>query len=118
MLDLTNINLLQQNCKHYTPNDPTLTTADIKELMNAVIDWGVTTNQTVLTKKFSFKNYYQTISFVNAVAWIVHQQNHHPEITINYNSCSIQFSTHSINALSLNDFICAARIDAIETLND
>ena len=113
MLDLTTNNLLQKNCKHYNPEDPKLTNEDIKSLLKQVIHWQISKDRNLIYKDFKFKNYYETIAFVNTVAWIVHQQNHHPEITISYNTCHIEFSTHSIKGLSLNDFICAALINNI-----
>ncbi len=62
---------------------------------------------------FDFKNYYQTMAFVNAVAWIAHTEDHHPDISFGYKHCDIQYSTHAIRGLSDNDFICAAKIDAL-----
>ncbi|MDB5798987.1 MAG: pterin-4-alpha-carbinolamine dehydratase protein [Paucimonas sp.] len=70
-----------------------------------------------IARKFAFANYYKTLAFVNAVAWIAHQQDHHPELTVTYNHCLVRLDTHSVNGgqggLSENDFICAARIDAL-----
>ena len=70
-----------------------------------------------LCHTFAFKNYYQTLAFVNALAAMVHKQNHHPELTITYNQCIVRYDTHSVDqgrgGLSENDFICAARTDAI-----
>lgn len=105
--------LLQQSCKHYSKEDPQLSVTEIKELLNNISGWEVAKDRPLIYKDFRFKNYYQTIAFVNAVAWVVHQQDHHPEIVVNYNTCHIEFTTHSVNGLSLNDFICAARIDNI-----
>ncbi|HEY9150705.1 MAG TPA: 4a-hydroxytetrahydrobiopterin dehydratase, partial [Gammaproteobacteria bacterium] len=65
-----------------------------------------------------FKNYYQTIAFVNALAWIANQEDHHPDLEVSYNRCTVHFSTHSIGGLSLNDFICAARLDALQPGSD
>jgi 4a-hydroxytetrahydrobiopterin dehydratase len=67
----------------------------------------------MLRKTFSFKNYYQTTAFVNATAWISHCEDHHPDISLGYNSCEVAYMTHSIKGLSENDFICAAKIDAL-----
>jgi 4a-hydroxytetrahydrobiopterin dehydratase len=70
-----------------------------------------------LCRAFAFKNYYQTLAFVNALAAMVHKQNHHPELTISYNQCIVRYDTHSVNegrgGLSESDFICAAKSDAI-----
>lgn len=66
-----------------------------------------------LEARFEFKNYWRTTAFVNAVAWIAHNQDHHPDIGFTYNSCTILWWTHSINGLSENDFICAAKVDQL-----
>jgi 4a-hydroxytetrahydrobiopterin dehydratase len=64
-----------------------------------------------IEKTFSFKNYHETIAFVNALAWICHVQDHHPELRITYNRCVVRFDTHSVGGISVNDFICAAKVD-------
>lgn len=66
-----------------------------------------------ITKTFSFKNYYETVSFVNAAAWIAHKEDHHPEMHFGYKQCRIEYSTHSIKGISENDFICAAKVDKL-----
>lgn len=74
-------------------------------------EWFLSEDANSICGEFTFKNYYQTTAFVNAVAWIAHCQDHHPDITFGYKNCTIVFSTHAIGGLSENDFICAARID-------
>ncbi len=69
-----------------------------------------------ITKSYDFKNYYQTMTFVNAVAWIAHREDHHPDLAVGYNKCTVDYSTHAIGGLSENDFICAAKVDALFTL--
>ncbi len=66
-----------------------------------------------ISKTYPFKNYYQTITFVNAVAWMAHREDHHPDLTVTYNSCRVDYSTHDIGGLSINDFNCAAKVDAL-----
>ena len=66
----------------------------------------------LIGKVYNFKNYYQTMAFVNAVAWISHREDHHPDMIVSYNKCRVEYSTHAIGGLSENDFICAAKIDA------
>ncbi|EGQ63942.1 pterin-4-alpha-carbinolamine dehydratase, partial [Acidithiobacillus sp. GGI-221] len=65
--------------------------------------------------EFRFKNFYETMAFVNAVAWISHREDHHPDLELGYNRCVVHYSTHAIGGLSENDFICAARVDALLT---
>ena len=67
----------------------------------------------IIGKTFEFKNYYQTMAFVNAVAWISHREDHHPDLSVSYKKCHVEYSTHAINGLSENDFICAAKVDAL-----
>jgi 4a-hydroxytetrahydrobiopterin dehydratase len=88
-----------------------LTESEIKNFINEVKTWEFDKNNNLISRDFKFKNYYNTIAFINAAAWIIHQENHHPEIIITYNSCRISFNTHSVNGISKNDFICAAKIN-------
>ncbi len=66
-----------------------------------------------IAKTFNFKNYYETVAFINAVAWIAHREDHHPTIEFGYRTCRVVYKTHSINGLTENDFICAAKVDAL-----
>ena len=85
-----------------------------ERLLGQVNGWSLADG--AITKTYSFKNYYQTMAFINATAWISHREDHHPDITVGYNSCRIEYVTHAINGLSENDFICAAKIDALFSL--
>ena len=75
--------------------------------------WNVVNDQTQIKKSFSFKNFYETMAFVNAIAWIANIENHHPDLEVGYNYCHVTFMTHALKGLSHNDFICAAKIDAL-----
>jgi len=74
---------------------------------------GWTYRDGVITKTYRFPNYGQTMAFVNATSWISHREDHHPELTIGYNQCRVDYSTHAIKGISENDFICAAKLDAL-----
>jgi 4a-hydroxytetrahydrobiopterin dehydratase len=67
-----------------------------------------------LRKTFKFPDYYRTIAFVNALAWIANRQDHHPDLGVHYNRCDVAFSTHDAGGITMNDLICAARVDALE----
>ncbi len=69
-----------------------------------------------IEKNFAFTNHYKTMAFVNAVAWISHREDHHPEMVVGYAECRVRYSTHAIDGLSENDFICAAKVDRLLTL--
>jgi 4a-hydroxytetrahydrobiopterin dehydratase len=66
-----------------------------------------------LEKTFSFKNYYETMAFVNALAFIANAQDHHPDLAVSYNRCTVRFSTHDVKGISVSDFFCASRVDAL-----
>lgn len=66
-----------------------------------------------IKKTFTFANYYETISFVNAVAFVAHVQDHHPALSVHFNCCAIAFNTHDVGGLSDTDFECAGRVDAL-----
>ena len=66
-----------------------------------------------ISKTFTFRNYYQTMAFVNASAYISHQEDHHPDLLVSYKTCKVTYTTHAINGLSENDFICAAKLNAL-----
>lgn len=66
-----------------------------------------------IEKSYGFANYFETISFVNMVAFIANQQNHHPVLTVQYNRCHVNFNTHDVNGISVTDFECAAAIDSL-----
>ena len=66
-----------------------------------------------LERRFEFKDFYHTMAFINALAWIANQENHHPDCQLGYNYCLVRFNTHTINSISENDIICAAKVDAL-----
>ena len=76
-------------------------------------DWSIDPTGKEISRTYSFKNYYQTMAFVNALAWIAHAEDHHPDIEVAYKTCHVRYSTHAICGLSENDFICAAKLDAL-----
>ena len=100
-------NLATRHCK---PSVTKLGSADAAKFAQQVPGWQ--TEHDVLVKVFPFKNYYETMAFVNMVAWIAHREDHHPDMTVGYNKCRVAFSTHSVGGLSENDFICAAKIES------
>ena len=107
--------LHQQSCQPIAKDDNPLDKQQISDYLQKTPGWNQTgSNQNdsqQIQRKFTFKDYYQTIAFVNAVAWIVQQNDHHPDMQIGYNNCIITFTTHSVNGLTINDFICAAKIN-------
>ena len=104
--------LLAKKCHH---TETALSEEDIKLYLMAVPEWQQ--NGQRIGRTYRFKDYYETLAFINAIAYVIHAEDHHPEIVLTYNKCVIQFDTHSVNGgrggLSENDFISAAKVDAI-----
>lgn len=75
--------------------------------------WSTAADAKAMQKTFRFKNFHETMSFVNAVAHIANTQDHHPELSVSYNACRVQYNTHTIGGISENDLICAAKIERL-----
>lgn len=109
---ISQIDLLRK-CSH--PVDQALVPEEIDQYL-AVLDGWVLMGPHI-AKTFHFSNFYQTMAFVNAIAYVAHTEDHHPEMEVSYNRCLVKFNTHSVNegfgGLSENDFICAAKVDAV-----
>lgn len=103
--------LASKQYKPCTGGMPPLSQAEADNLMKQLEGWQQSGN--LIGKTYRFKNYYQTIAFVNAIAWMAHREDHHPNLAVAYDSCRVEYSTHAINGLSENDFICAAKADAL-----
>jgi 4a-hydroxytetrahydrobiopterin dehydratase len=67
----------------------------------------------LIRKTFTFRNYYETMAFVNAAAYVAHREDHHPDMLVGYKTCGVSYTTHAIGGLSENDFICAATLDEL-----
>ncbi len=101
--------LANKQCKPCEGGVPPLSLDEASKLMQQLEGWSLANNK--ISKTFEFKNYYQTMAFVNAVAWISHREDHHPDMAVGYSKCHVEYTTHAIHGLSENDFICAAKID-------
>jgi 4a-hydroxytetrahydrobiopterin dehydratase len=99
--------------KHSTPGGKALDESDIAALLTLLPGWERSGHEIV--KTYSFKNYYETLAFVNALAYVAHHEDHHPDLGVHYNRCKVAFSTHDAGGLTLNDFICAAKIEQLHT---
>jgi len=102
--------------KHCVPCEggiPPLDRETVAKHLDELDGWDERENGTEIARSFHFKNYYRTVAFVNAVAWMAHQENHHPDLEVSYNHCVVRYTTHAIGGLSENDFICAAKVNQI-----
>lgn len=84
---------------------------EVEAFLKQLKGWAIVDGS--LTKNYTFRNYHETIAFVNASAWISHREDHHPDLTVGYSTCRVAYITHAIGGLSANDFICAAKLDAL-----
>ncbi len=82
-----------------------------KPLLKGLAGWAL--DGGMISKTYKFKNYYETMAFVNAAAWVSHREDHHPDLVVKWGECKVSYVTHAINGLSENDFICAAKLDAL-----
>jgi 4a-hydroxytetrahydrobiopterin dehydratase len=103
-------NLLHQRCQALD-GAPPMGDAAIRNHLAQVSGWQL--KDGAIEKTFSFRDYHETLGFVNALAWIANTEDHHPELRVTYDRCVVRFNTHSVGGISVNDFICAAKADAL-----
>ncbi len=102
--------------RHCTPIEKGASALDDKSvqgLIAQVHDWQLSDDKSSISRTFKFTDFYKTMAFVNALAWVAHQEDHHPDLEVGYNHCTVHYSTHAAQGLTLNDFICASRIDVL-----
>ena len=92
-----------------------LNAAEVIAKLSALEGWELSGDgaDVAIEKTFSFANYFDTMAFVNAVAFIAHAQDHHPDLAVSYGKCTVRFNTHDVQGLSVTDFDCATRIEAL-----
>ncbi|MBR56479.1 MAG: 4a-hydroxytetrahydrobiopterin dehydratase [Myxococcales bacterium] len=105
--------LIEKRCIACEGDIDPLTDEMAERYLEQVEGWEFNESQTVISRTFTFENFKETMAFVNAVAWVAESENHHPDLTVSYRCCGISYQTHAINALTENDFICAAKINAL-----
>ena len=103
-----------RRCKPCEGGVEPLSAEQARELLEALHDdWSLSDDGLEISRQFDFPAYDCTLGFANAVAWIAISEDHHPVLTVSYGSCNVSYTTHAINGLSDNDFICAAKIDRL-----
>jgi 4a-hydroxytetrahydrobiopterin dehydratase len=108
---LTRSSLLKKKCAACKPGAKPLSEAEVRKALAELPGWELAGNE--VRKTFPFSNYYETMAFVNATAWISHHEDHHPDLEVGYNKCRVRYSTHSIGGISENDLICAAKVEEL-----
>jgi len=97
--------------QHCRPGAPLLAGAELRDRLACLPGWAHAGNR--IEKSYRFADYHRTIVFVNAVASIAHREDHHPDLTVRYDRCVVAWSTHSAGGVTLNDCICAAKVEAL-----
>jgi len=107
------IPLSQAHCIARRGSEHRLSEARVRELMPQIPGWEVIEDGHAIAKTFRFGNYYETMAFVNALAFVAHREDHHPDLGVHYDRCVVRYSTHDVGGLSENDFICAAKAESL-----
>lgn len=110
---MSNLNAI--HCVGCEGGIPALTQEELQTLLPQIPQWKVSEDGKKIYRHFNFKNFYKTMAFVNAIAWIAHQENHHPDMEIGFNYCLVKYTTHAVNGLTKNDFICAAKVNNFDS---
>ncbi|MGH8686131.1 MAG: 4a-hydroxytetrahydrobiopterin dehydratase [Burkholderiales bacterium] len=103
--------LARRKCRPCEGGVAPYTASEAREMLASLKGWILEDGK--LVKLYAFSNYYQTLAFVNALAWVSHREDHHPDLAVGYNQCRVAYSTHAADGLTENDFICAAKCDAL-----
>jgi 4a-hydroxytetrahydrobiopterin dehydratase len=105
--------LQSQQCQPRKGKEHALDSAAIDAHLKPLPGWVRGSDGESIVKTFKFEDFHRTMAFVNALAWIAHAQDHHPDLEVGYARVQVRYSTHDVGGLSLNDFICAARVEAL-----
>jgi 4a-hydroxytetrahydrobiopterin dehydratase len=105
--------LLAQRSKELPKGTPALAKTEVEQLLTKVSGWELSADGKRIARAYEFKNFHETIEFVNALAYVIHKEDHHPDLEVSYKTCKVTFWTHTVGGLSLNDFICAAKLNAL-----
>ena len=103
--------LVQTRCIPRKGSEHALDQGKIRSHLGELAGWSLSADGQGIQKDFRFADFHRTMAFVNAVAWIAHREDHHPDMKVSYPSCVLYFSTHDAGGISLNDFICAAKVE-------
>src|SRR5580765_4984851 len=103
--------LQTKKCVACTAATPKLTDQQTRSMLGKLSGWAIKDGQ--LTRIFHFKNYHETMAFVNATAWISHRQDHHPDMEVGYNKCVMVYSTHDAGGITAKDLECAEKIEKL-----
>jgi 4a-hydroxytetrahydrobiopterin dehydratase len=107
---LTVAELVAQRCQPLEGH-AAMTAAEVAAQLAALPHWSF--DNGAIQRRYAFPDFHRTMAFVNALAWVAHAEDHHPDLAVSYGHCTVRFNTHSVGGISVNDFICAAKLDAL-----
>lgn len=110
--------LAKKHCKSCAGEENRIAADAARVILADLHGWQMNDAATEIRRDYKFGDYYEVIAFVNAIAWIANQEDHHPDLEVHYNHCLVRWSTHAVKGLSENDFICAAKVDRLLRLTD
>jgi 4a-hydroxytetrahydrobiopterin dehydratase len=105
--------LRTEACRPLKGKEHQISDAKARQLLALLPGWKLTAGDNAVAKEFRFPDFAHALAFVNAVGWIAERENHHPDLELGWGRCTVSFSTHDVGGLSLNDFICAAKVGAL-----
>jgi 4a-hydroxytetrahydrobiopterin dehydratase len=105
--------LAAQHCKPRKGAEHALSRTESEQRLTLLPGWALSDDAGLISKDFRFRDFHRTMAFVNAIAWIAHVEDHHPDMEVGYGHCLVRFNTHDVGGLSENDFICAAKIEML-----
>ena len=105
--------LVHSRCIPRKGSEHSLSADEIRSHLGELAGWRLAADDQGIEKAFRFDDFHRTMAFVNAVAWIAHREDHHPDMKVSYPCCALYFSTHDVGGISLNDFICAAKVEQL-----
>lgn len=103
--------LARRKCRPCDGGVSAYSEAQARELLKGLAGWALEEGR--LVKRYPFGDYHHTMAFVNALAWVSHREDHHPDLAVGYNEVRVAYWTHAVGGLTENDFICAAKCDAL-----
>lgn len=105
--------LASPHCRPLRGAEHRLSADAIRARLAGLSGWDLIEDGAAIARTFRFADYYRTLAFVNALAFIAHREDHHPDLSVHYDRCVVRYSTHDVGGLSDNDFICAAKASCL-----
>ena len=109
----TTCTLTDKHCIPCEGGVPKMDREAAEKMLAEIPGWVLADDAFSIRRRFEFKGFYKCMAFINAMAWVANKENHHPDFSAGYNYCEVTFTTHAIDGLSENDFICAAKLNAL-----